>query len=98
MNVYVDPLLNHGWKLGPSCHMHALPGHLAELHEMADIIGLKRVWFQDHEAMPHYDLTESKRNLAVRNGAIEITLRQTVEHMAAWREERRLAARDLFNL
>ena len=97
MNVYVDPLLNHGWKLGPSCHMHALPGHEAELHAMASKIGLKRAWFQDKASIPHYDLTASKRALAVKAGAVEITLRECVEHIRVWRIERQLAARDLFN-
>lgn len=33
MAVYVDSLVNYGWKYGPSCHMMA--DTLEELHEMA---------------------------------------------------------------
>lgn len=46
---------------------------LRELHEMARKIGLAREWFQDHPAHPHYDLTPSKRQLAVENGATPVT-------------------------
>jgi hypothetical protein len=41
-----------------------------ELHEMADKIGLKRSWFQKESHVPYYDLTESKRTLALKYGAV----------------------------
>jgi len=44
---------------------------LDELHEMADRIGLKRAWFQDHRH-PHYDLTPHKRQMAISFGAVSI--------------------------
>jgi hypothetical protein len=47
-------------------------GDLSELHEMADRIGLKQEWFQDHPAHPHYDLSNKKRKLAVKHGAVEV--------------------------
>lgn len=53
-----------------SCHMFA--DTLPELHEMAIVIGLKRAWFQKKSAA-HYDLTASRRKLAVENGAVELT-------------------------
>lgn len=60
---------------GRWCHMgtddHTDAG-LAELHAMAAHIGLKRSWFQDKPRFPHYDLTPSRRVLAVRNGAQEV--------------------------
>lgn len=68
MAVYVDPLCDHGWRLGKSCHMFA--DTLDELHAMADKIGMKRSWFQD-KRMPHYDLVASKRKLAVEYGAVD---------------------------
>jgi len=78
MTVYVDPLMTvvpqnsqakrHGnqW-----CHM-ICDGDLEELHEMAKKIGLKRSYFQcpPKVSLPHYDLTPSKRELAIKHGAI----------------------------
>ena len=79
MSVYVDPLMNHGWKLGPSCHLYA--DRLRELHEFAASIGLKRVWFQEHPRLPHYDLTAGKRAQAVAKGAREVGREHVVEQM-----------------
>lgn len=76
MSVYVDPLIDHGWQLGPSCHMFASSEE--ELHAFAARLSLKRVWYQA-ERVPHYDLTRAKRAFAVRLGAIELPVRA-----AAW--------------
>jgi len=74
MSVYVDFLIDYGWKLGPSCHMTA--DTLEELHAMADAIGMKRSWFQVSRGdIPHYDLVNSRRKAAIKRGAIEITTR-----------------------
>ena len=70
MSCYVDPQMDFGWRLGPSCHLWA--DTLEELHAMADKIGLKRKWFQDKPTLQHYDLTVSRRKLAIENGAIEL--------------------------
>ena len=78
--VYVDPLCNHGWRLGPSCHMYA--DTLEELHAFAARIGLKRQWFQD-KRLPHYDLTARRRAAAVKLGAIE---HSRFEAVTLWRE------------
>ena len=83
MAVYVDPLCNHGWRLGPSCHLFA--DTLMELHEFAAKIGMKRAWFQD-ERLPHYDLTRSRRAAAVRAGVVELGRRDAV---MKWREMRK---------
>jgi hypothetical protein len=47
-------------------------GEVTELHAFAEKIGLKRYWFQGGR-LPHYDLVKSKRDLAVKHGAIEMT-------------------------
>lgn len=52
------------------CHMIA--DQEEELHAMADKIGVARKWYQGD----HYDITQSKRALAVKAGAIEISLRE----------------------
>lgn len=77
--IYVDTLLDYGWKLGPSCHMFA--DTLEELHGMASKIGMKRSWFQDKEDLPHYDLVKSKRDRAIKLGAKEVGWRFTYEFM-----------------
>lgn len=71
------------------CHMIADSDD--ELHAMADKIGVARKW---HQAPPkasssHYDICLSKRALAVKNGAVEITLRE----LAMKARERRLRER-----
>ncbi len=85
MSVYVDRLAVYGqWRWGVSCHMVA--DTVEELHAMADKIGHKRAWFQPGGGNPpHYDLTASRRKLAVKNGAIEIDRRQLVAFIRKWR-------------
>jgi hypothetical protein len=64
------------------CHMMA--DSLDELHAMADRIGVDRKWVQDADrpSHTHYDISLSKRALAVKAGAIEITQRQMAAY--AW--------------
>lgn len=78
MSVYVDPLIDYGWKLGPSCHMTA--DTIEELNEFSIKIGLKVSWLQkSSRGIDHYDLTKGKRIQAVKNGAIEITVREAAK-------------------
>jgi hypothetical protein len=86
--VYVDRLRDWGWRLGPSCHLisDAPPGGNAELHAFAARLGLRRGWFQTG-LEPHYDLTASKRALAVRLGAAELDDRPFHEILRRWREQ-----------
>lgn len=56
------------------CHMTA--DTRAELDEMAVRIGLRRSWIQHPGTWKeHYDLTKSKRALAVKAGALEVSAR-----------------------
>jgi uncharacterized protein DUF4031 len=59
---------------------HMVADSLDELHAMADKIGVARKWFQNSATMnvshDHYDISLSKRRLAVANGAIEIDVRE----------------------
>lgn len=73
MTVYVDNAA-HPYGRMVMCHMFS--PDIAELHAMADRIGVARRWFQDPAAMPkvswpHYDIAKSKRALAVAAGAVE---------------------------
>lgn len=83
MSVYVDAmtpcLRSERWPYRTSCHLFA--NTLAELHEAADRIGLKRVWFQGHPRLPHYDLTAAKRVAAIRAGATGVGREFLVDFM-----------------
>ena len=75
MAIYIDAL-RYWPHTGKSwCHMaSSLEGDagLAELHSMADKLGMKRAWFQARGNLPHYDLQPSKRALAIKHGAVEV--------------------------
>lgn len=81
MPVYVDPLFNCRpfakpgsvfARVGRSCHM--LADSDEELHALAEAIGLKREWHQPSppSSQSHYDLTPSKREAAIKAGAIPV--------------------------
>lgn len=93
MTVYVDQLEEWGWVMRgrqvASCHMFTDTLDLTDLHAMAARIGMKLSWFQDKPAAPHYDLTESRRKLAVSFGAVEVNRR---EASAIWRARRAAVA------
>lgn len=68
MTVYIDDM-EIPFRNMIMCHMIADTER--ELHEMADKIGLKRSWYQDD----HYDVSLSKKKLALQRGAKEILWR-----------------------
>ena len=86
MAIYVDRLRDYKWRLGPSCHLFCDPGNLEELHAFARKLGMRRKWFQTDGDMPHYDLVSGRRLSALLYGAQELTNRETVDRMIAWRE------------
>ena len=75
MSVYVDDMCAAYGRM-IMCHM--LADSDAELHAMADRIGVSRQWWQGPPVTrsSHYDISLSKRASAVTHGAIEITQRQ----------------------
>jgi hypothetical protein len=83
MSVYVDPMVNYGKRIGRAgpmwCHMIA--DTLDELHALAQRIGLRRSWFQNHGRTPHYDIgTERVRALAIVHGALDCVRRAPAAH------------------
>lgn len=87
MAVYVDRLVDYGWRHGPSCHLIA--DSVAELQQFAlQKLGMRIEWFQPLSS-PHFDLTADGREAAVRFGAIELTNRDFVNKL---RELRKLRA------
>lgn len=74
MSVYVDGERNRFGRM-IMCHMFA--DSLAELHDMAAKIGMDRHWFQPL-SFPHYDVSLSRRAVALQKGAIEVDRREGV--------------------
>jgi len=84
MPIYVDPMFktkpytdaqrsqgkNMSWPFKSACHLFGTPED--ELHRVAIAAGLKREWFQTHGFLPHYDLTATRRHLAIKHGAIPV--------------------------
>jgi hypothetical protein len=63
-----------------------------ELHAMATSIGMKRQWYQSpaKASFPHYDLSLTRRLLAIAKGAKELTRQELGAYMKA--EKSRLIA------
>jgi len=76
MSVYVDKAI-HPYGRMKMCHM--LADTQDELHTMAAKIGIQRKWFQNRSAGWHYDICQSKRDLAVKLGAVEVDSRKLIE-------------------
>ncbi len=74
MTVFVDDM-RASFGTMYLCHMIADTGD--ELRAMAELVGLRAKWIQ-HAGTPHehFDIAISKRRLALKNGAVEITWRQ----------------------
>lgn len=63
-----------------------------ELHEFAQRLGLKREWAQlrPKASTAHYDLIPTKRALAIKWGAVEVTSRELVTRNYDGLQRRRL--------
>jgi hypothetical protein len=84
--IYVDPLLqckpSAKWPYSQSCHLTG--DEPDELHAFAKRLGLRQEWYQDshpNTKLHHYDLTASKRALAVRLGAKELSRQEVAERV-----------------
>lgn len=84
MSVYVDDAKIPYGRM-KMCHM--LADTEDELHCMADRIGVKRRWFQQQTSVPHYDVSLSKRRLAVEAGAVELGRRDVGKLVQRLRRE-----------
>lgn len=78
MTVYVDNMhLSPMGRFGRMKMCHMIADSTDELLAMADRIGVARRWLQKAGSpYEHFDIAMSKRVLAVRFGAVEITMRE----------------------
>jgi len=96
MAVYVDDV-RFPYRGMVMCHMFA--DTEAELHAMADRIGIQRRWFQrpPRASWRHYDISLTKKREALRAGAIQTDRWGALEHVARLRQDQamldRIAAR-----
>lgn len=93
--ILVDHAIYH-WLGRKWCHMVSDTGE-DELHRFAERLGMRRGWFQNHPKMPHYDIDEVRRALAIQYGAVASEGAQLLawvhvpdDSRAAWRAELRL--------
>jgi hypothetical protein len=71
MTLYVDPIQHYPHARTRNkdfCHLCA--DTEAELHKLAQDIGVGYNWFDPHPRYPHYDLNASQRQLAIESGAV----------------------------
>lgn len=91
MTVYIDALKHYkgtGLKHSTWCHMIA--DSFAELHAMADKLGMQRKWFQKGAWHPHYDLIPRRRARALEYGAVELPRREFAVKLRQLRQARKL--------
>ena len=86
--ICLDPMMNHGFVLNAkrtrkswkSCHMFSDTNSRGELFDMAEAIGLKKDWLQKSRlGIWHFDLIQSRRAAAIKNGAVELTRKEASE-------------------
>lgn len=92
MAVYIDSAFTEGdWgKWNGGGHLQA--DTTEELHEFAAKLGLKRSWAQlrpKRPEMDHYDCTRSKRELALKLGAVDEDMRGSARRTIARMERRK---------
>jgi hypothetical protein len=80
-----NPLARQASRWGRSwCHCWDSDHNVENLCAFAAQLGLKRAYFQNRPGFPHFDLIPSKRTLALKLGAVPISLRD-------WFQKQRLA-------
>lgn len=90
MTVYVDDMRRPA-RVGPvtSLWSHLLADSTAELNEFAARLGLRAAWIQHAgRRTEHYDLTDDKRDEALRLGAVSISYPGDVRDLLRHRPRR----------
>ncbi|WP_431050049.1 DUF4031 domain-containing protein [Xanthomonas oryzae] len=89
MAVYVDDAV---WPCRGKQWAHLMADSLDELHEFAQRLGLRRNWFQDRASGAHYDITDAKREMALRIGAVPLSRDDVKLYQAVLQNARRQAS------
>ncbi|WP_460198957.1 DUF4031 domain-containing protein (plasmid) [Xanthomonas campestris pv. passiflorae] len=89
MAVYVDDAV---WPWRGKRWAHLMADSLDELHEFAQRLGLRRNWFQDRASGAHYDITDAKREMALRIGAVPLSRDDVKLYQAVLQNARRQAS------
>jgi hypothetical protein len=87
--VYVDNFyITGGGNYGRMKMSHMIADTSEELLQMVDRIGVSRKWIQ-YPGQPneHFDICISKRTLAIRAGAVEVSFRELAKMIANKREQ-----------
>lgn len=88
MTVYVDDMCND--MLGEYGRMkmsHMIADTTEELRGMAETIGVQLRWIQNPGThKEHFDIAKVKRTLAIKSGAVPITMKQCSSMVARRRE------------
>jgi hypothetical protein len=81
MTVYVDDMKA---PFGRYVMCHCWADSRAELFAMMELIGVQTKWFQQppKASWEHFDITMSKRKLAIQHGAVETDRYAPLEHTA----------------
>ena len=84
MSVYVD---DTAADFGRMIMCHMIADTTEELLDMADKIGVQRKWLQHAGThREHFDIAKSKKALAVKHGAVQISRRDLVSMILSKRE------------
>lgn len=91
MAVYIDDMRMRA-QVGrgrPAVWSHMMADTPEELHEFAARLGLRREWAQHEDDLPmlHYDVTDTKRRLAISLGAEQITWREAGRRVVQLRKQ-----------
>jgi hypothetical protein len=89
LTVYVDDWRQRATvRERPDRWSHMLADDPAELHQLAERLGIPRQGYQQHRrsaALNHYDLPEALRRQAIALGAVPVTWREMARLTRAWR-------------
>jgi hypothetical protein len=58
---------------------HMIADSLEELHNMGNLLNIDKKHFQNKKHKPHYDICQSKKQKAIKNGVLLINDREIIK-------------------